>query len=361
VAAKRTARDTAACESPCCSNPDADSLQAVLALVPDAAANRGFVQVARLGAFLDEQGATLPEDHRDVVWVDPVNAFSGTPLLRDVIAAADERTDPLADELGIELSQVRQVAVAGELPDATQLLTGAMDPDAVEEALGDDPFWSSREEVLQHDGEEYYSWGGDDEIQPEGRSPVRNLGIGGRLWVDDGAAAFTTNTATMEAFLDGCSGAAPTLADDADLLGIAERLEAFEGAFDATFTDRVRTGADLDAAAPPSGGAGDDAPTTLEGAVAYGFASGPSEDPEQARILLVVASETAEQAEANEGRLLERIDDDPSITGVPWSEQLRVERSGVDGRFLVVDLRADNASLLEAALFREDPLVISEP
>jgi hypothetical protein len=165
----------------------------------------------------------------------------------------------------------------------------------------------------------------------------------------------------MEDLLAGCAGAAPTLADDAVYAGIAERLATFEGAFDATLTDQVRAPDE-----PPADGRGSGSTTpsvanTLEGVTAYGFASGPSDDPERARILLVLATGSDQEAADNVQPILDRIANATAAsTGEPWSELLEVERTDVDGPFVIVDLRARNASVLRSDLMRRDSLIVSE-
>ena len=343
--------------------PDGGGLESILALVPDTDANRELVQVADLEAFLADQGKELPGDFREIEWVGSVALFTPNELLQNAISQADETDDPLADELGIGLGQVDQGVTAGMAPEVTELLIGSFDPDAVATAVDADPFWGSRKETVEVEGQTYYAWGGDNETQAEGRTPIRKLGIGGRLWVDDDVAAFTRSTATMEAFLAGCAGTEATLAADEDYAGIAERLDPFDGAFNVTITDQVREPGDSGA---PSGSSGsvapsDDAPP-LEGVVAYGFASGPSDDPDQGRMRLVLATGSGAQAAASAEAFVARVETGTSATTRrPWADVLTVESAEADGSFVVVELLADNASVLERDLFTGDSLIISEP
>jgi hypothetical protein len=345
-----------------CTVPEGTTdLEASLAFVPDTDANRELVYVADLQAFLDDQGKELPGDFGEIKFVDPVALFTPTPLLQDALSQADETTDPMADEYGIGLGQVRLGVSAGLAPDVTELLFGDFDPAAVEQAVGADPLWNDQKTTVQSNGQTFYAWGEDDETQIDKRSPMRKLGIGGRLWVGEEVAAVTRSTGVMEAVLAGCAGAAPTLADDDTYAGIAERLATFEGAFDATLTDQVR-GPDE----PPAGsrGSGSTAPSVanlLEGVTAYGFASGPSDDPERARILLVIATGSDEEAADNVQPILDRIaNGTTATTGQLWSEMLEVESTDVDGPFVIVDLRAENASVLRTDLMRRDSLIVSE-
>lgn len=346
-----------------CSVPDDGGLESILALVPDTPDNRELVQVADLEAFLADQGKQLPGDFREIEWVDQVALFTPIELLQNAIARADETDDPLADELGIGLGQVNQGVTAGQPPEVTEVLVGSFDPAAVAAAVDADPYWGSRKETVEADGQTYYAWGGDGEVQAEGRTPIRTLGIGGRLWVDDDVAAFTRTTATMESFLAGCAGSEPTLAADADYAGIAERLDPFEGAFNVIFTDQVREPGDTGAPTGSRGSAApaDDAPT-LEGVVAYGFANGPSDDEDQGRMRLVLATGSDAQAIASADAFVTRVDTGTSaMTRRPWADLLTVESAEADGSFVVVELLADNASVLERDLFTRDSLIISEP
>jgi len=356
-----TSTSTATAAGGCSPTDPTTDLESILRFVPDTATNRQQVMVADLQAFLDDQGKELPGDFGEVQFVDPVVLFTPTPLLQDALSQADEDEDPLADELGIGLGQVRMGVSAGVPPDMTELLIGDVDPAAVETAVAADPYWSEQQEKVESNGETFFSWGGDNEIQAQGRSPIRKLGIGGRLWVTDGIAAFTRSTPVMEALLAGCSGAEATLADDDAYGGIAERLDTFDGAFRVVLTDQVREPGDAGAGAGSSGTAAEaDDTAPLEGVTAYGFASGPSDDPDQARTLLVLASGSEAAATANAEAFADRVENGTSsATGQPWSDLLRVERIGADGPFVVVELRADNAQVLETDLMRRDSLVIS--
>jgi len=359
--AAMTSTSTATAAGGCSPTDPTTDLESILAFVPDTAANREYVTVADLQAFLDDQGKELPGDFREIRFVDPVTLFTPTPLLQDALSQANEDEDPLADEFGIGLGQIRMGVSAGLAPDVTELLIGDVDPAAVETAVAADPFWSEQQETVESNGETFYSWGGDNEVQVKGGSPIRKLGIGGRLWVTDGIAAYTRSTPVMEALLAGCSGAEATLADDDAYAGMAQRLDDFDGAFRVVLTDQVR---EPGAAGAPEGSSGtaaeadDTAP--LEGVTAYGFASGPSSEPDQARIRLVLASGSDAEATANADAFVERVESGTSATtSQPWSDLLRVERIEADGPFVVVELLADNAQVLESYLLRRDSLVVS--
>ena len=247
----------------------------------------------------------------------------------------------------------------------TELLIGSFVPADVKTAVEADPTWSDELEEATSNGQTFYSWGEDDETQLERRTTMRELGIGGRMWAGDTVAGFTRSTAAMEALLAGCAEAAPTLADDDAFAGIAERLDAFDGAFNRTLTDQRSDGSSASprgstpatATAPSSS----DDSEPLEGVTAYGFASGRSDDPEQARIRLVIASETDEQAAANEAIFTAHVENGESVaTRQPWSELVRIARTEVDGRFLVVELLADNSGVLDKNLMTRDSLIVTE-
>lgn len=343
----------------CTIDDGASDIESVLAFVPDTEANRQQVQIADLEAFLADQDKVLPEDFREITFVDPVVLFTPTPLLQDAIARADESTDPLADEFGIGLGQVRLGVSAGVAPDVTDVLVGDFDPATVATAVDADPFWSPQKETVEANGQTYYSWGEDNESQPKGRTPLRPLGIGGRLWVGDHVAAYTRSTGVMDAVLAACSGAAPTLADDEAYAGIARHLDGFDGAFDVMLTDHVRTPDEVGGGRTRGSVAGSEA-DTLEGVTAYGFASGLSDDPERARIRLVLASGSDEEAADNVDAFLDRVANGTSANNArPWSDVLEVEHTDVDGPFVIVDLLAGNATVLRTDLFANDSLIVS--
>jgi hypothetical protein len=166
----------------------------------------------------------------------------------------------------------------------------------------------------------------------------------------------------MDALLAGCAGAAPTLANDEAYAGIAERLDAFDGAFNITLTDQLSDGSSVSprGSTPATASSSDDS-EPLRGVTAYGFASGRSDDADQARIRLVIASETDEQAAANEAIFTDHVENDASVaTRQPWSELVRIESTEVDGPFLIVELRADNSGVLDKNLMTRDSLIVTE-
>jgi hypothetical protein len=382
--------------SACTTDAAASDLEATLALVPDDTTTRSWLQIADLQAFLDHQGSELPEDFRDTVWADPVNRFQGTQLLTEALSQYDEDEDPLADTYGIELAQVRRAIHAGMPPDVTEVLVGDFDPTTVEQVVGADPFWSELEERVESNGLTYYAWGDDHELQSprDGKSAMRPLAIGGRLWAGDHVATRTRADAEMEAFLAVCAGAAPSLADDEDYAGIAQRLDELDGAFQASFVDPAVAatdggadpGDDSDSGADPGTGSGSGtgwatdrgAPSgsggrpsgadpsgaepsaeALEGVIAYGYASGPTDDPDEARILLVFATESEDAAAIDAERFEAHLESAESDrTGDPWSELLRVEDIRTDGRFVVVELLADSTAVVDVSVASRDDLIV---
>jgi hypothetical protein len=348
-------------ESGGCTVPDgAGVVTAAVALAPDTPTAREYTTVSDLDAFLAHQGKALPEDVREIRWVDPVTLFNPPTLITKAIGNLDE-TDALDDELGLAIPDIDQSVTAGMPPESIDLLLGSFDPDHVEQTVSADSYWSEQQELVEAHGQTYYSWGEDGEVQAKGRSAIRDLGIGGRLWVGPDVAAFARATAPMEAFLAGCAGTGATLGDDAAFAGIAGHLDEFEGAFNATLTDQVRTpesiGADIGRGTTAAGAAEVE---PLEGVVAYGFASGPSDDEDEARIRLVLASGTDEEAAANEDLFTAVVESgSSSVDGRPWADLLRIDSIEVDGPFLIVELRAESAQLLFNELLKRDSLIVT--
>ena len=83
----------------------------------------------------------------------------------------------------------------------------------------------------------YYAWGDDFEIDLSRVTPVRPLGRGGRLAVDDGFLYWVPWTAGMEGLIDAGAGRTATLADDPPFARVAGALEA-AGVYSAVLTDR---------------------------------------------------------------------------------------------------------------------------
>lgn len=359
---------TAIESSGACGLEDGDtSTASLLRFVADDDLNRSYVSVADLGAFLDHQDATLPDDFRNVTWGgDNSSLFTPTGHLQLAIQSldGDGDVDALAQEYGIGIGQVQRAVTFGEPPAATDLLVGSFDPAAVDAAVRADQRWSDELVEEQRNGVTFYAWGEDDELRPDGLSPMRNLGIGGRMWSGDQVAAFTRSTAPMEQLLAACTGQQPSLADDEVYVGIAERLDGLDGAFHLTITDQLgdggggapqRRGTDPRGSMPSQDG------EALEGVVAYGFASAPPDGGDQARIRLVIAHEDDEAARANEQRFADHVATASSVVrGEPWAERLRIEDDVVDGRFLVVDLEADVINVIDQNLFSRDNLLVTE-
>ena len=70
----------------------------------------------------------------------------------------------------------------------------------VSAAVEEDPIWSPRVEVVDHNGSEYWDWGA--EMVPGDRSDARRLSIGGQLAVDGALALRTLVPEVMEASLE---------------------------------------------------------------------------------------------------------------------------------------------------------------
>jgi hypothetical protein len=186
-----------------------------------------FVQGAvNVGARKPSEGAT--DEERAAYW-DQVSSGlpAGTFLPLKTLSAEQLRT-----ELGFEHSQVaRMVTIDASgtgRPGLHRLaiLEGDFDPEVIEAAVKADPVWSAQLETTAHSGVDYYAWG-DDSMVIEKRTPVRTLGIGGRLIVfDRTTVAWTTSTFLAEAAIDAWTGAQDRFADDTRTQELIDAVES---------------------------------------------------------------------------------------------------------------------------------------
>jgi hypothetical protein len=349
--------------------PD-DAIRRVVAAVPDSDANRHLVLITNAANFEDAYDVRWPTTDAAIsayneASLDPVVGLAPTETMRNALTAVANEEPGLDEEFGIDPAAVDVWVTYGEPPDDGELLLGEFDPDATADALADVPFWSDVMEEATHEEQTFYRWGDDHEMLAggEGFEPttMRPLAQGMRLFVDDTTALLAKADAVVTTFLDTHNDAADSLGDDEAFGGIGERL-AFDGFVSAFLTDQVEL--DLEGVSDEVRDALDDA-SGLQNVVAYGAAMGPGDSEgegadERARVRLVIACATAEDAEANDELFRTNIAEGVSArTGEPWSDHFEVVETEVDDRFLVVELSSDRGRLVLDALFARDTLVVS--
>jgi hypothetical protein len=253
--------------------------------------------------------------------------------------------DPLSDELGIRSRDVKADLVAGNPPDDLTVLQGSVDPKRVRRTVEADETFSDLLKTARHAGQPYYTWG-NGRADLRRRTPLRPLGIGGNLAIDPPFATWSDKRATVEASIDAAAGKVDSLADDRDLLAVADSLEG-RGAYAALLSAQ--------AVAP---GAATGGPPPLDPYEA--IATGPTLDGvSQPDLLVALAYPDAATARTQADRLRAIADDGVSASGVPWRDLVTVDEITVDGRVVVGRFRTERPRLWYDLVLRRDSLIAS--
>jgi len=130
--------------------------------------------------------------------------------------------------LGFTLADVEQTIYAGALPVSYyEAVRGRFNRDDVDNAARTGPM-NEMLEIVSYMGHEFYSWGGDNEINLSYRSNVRPLGRGHRLALIDDFIFWVRWTDGIEEMIDSCEGNIESLADTEDYRSLAEVLEELD-------------------------------------------------------------------------------------------------------------------------------------
>jgi len=325
--------------------PDAgaarDPWRRLLARVPASGTFANFVIIndyaaARAAADLERD----PDRIHDLLVLEKATGVAPSPLV-----AAPSPGDPLAEELGISARGIKRDVVAGNPPGQLTILEGSIDPDRVRRAVQADDSFSDRLVTARHAGRRYYTWGSD-RVDPQRRTPLRPLGIGGNLAVDPPYAAWSNLAATVEASIDAASGADPSLADDRDLVAVADTLQAGGGYAGFLAAHEVASGV-------ATGG-----PTPL--APYDAIAIGPSlEDADTPVLVVALAYPDATTARTQAERLRALAEKGTSATGIRWSELVTIDDITTEGRVVVGRFRTEKPRLWLDIVLRRDSLLAS--
>lgn len=267
-----------------------------------------------------------------------------TGVAPSALVAAPGPGDPLAEELGIRTRDVERDVVAGDPPGQLTILEGSIDPAHVRRAVEADDTFSDRLTAARHAGERSYAWGS--EVDVRRRTPLRRLGIGGNLFIDPPYAVWSNLATTVEASIDAAGGTVPSLADDRDLVAVADALQARGGY------------AGLLAAREVAPGVATGGPTPL--APYDAIAIGPSlEDAHRPVLVVALAYPDASIARSQARRLRALAEDGTSVAGDRWSELVTVDEVTTDGRVVVGRLRTEKPRLWFDVVLRRDSLLAS--
>jgi len=145
------------------------------------------------------------------------------------------------ETLGFVSADVDQRIYAGELPlDYYEAVRGRFSRDDVDNAARTGP-GNDMLEVVSYQGHEFYSWGGDNDINMSMRSNVRQLGRGFRLALVDDFIFWVRWTDGMKEMIDSYEDNVKSLADNEDyklLAGALEELDTVTALFSAESQSR---------------------------------------------------------------------------------------------------------------------------
>lgn len=329
----------------------------LLALVPDTAANRGFLLANDYAAAREAYGVDLPPDDADLDVVREyvlglIGPGRNGGLSPSDLSGMGTRIDPGAWllELGFSPVQVDADVLAGSPPEQVIALLGRFDPAAVEAAVTSDPEWSDLLEREEYQGVPYYSWGEDLKIDVKRVTATRRLGESIRVAVDDGSYRWAKTTAGIEALIDAGAGRAGSLADDVTMASIAAALHQ-----DGLYTVFMST--DVDAF-----GSGTPAACDATCLVPYdAFATAAGHDADGDFVVVVLANRSEADAIENATRLDARIDGGSSVvTKAPWAEYFTARDVAADGTLVVAKLRTEKPRIAFDMVYTRDTLLMHE-
>lgn len=319
----------------------------LLARIPDQAVYREYVVLNDYDAARAAVGAPDPSG----------SARERTSQLNELVLEAGlapnqlfvtAREPDILDELGFRPSAIGRDAAAGIGPKALTILQGDdVDRGEIEEAVEADPVWSDELSVKRHAGSEYFSWG-DEGFDAERITPVRRLGMGGRLAVDPPFLTWTTRTAPMKASLEAAAGDEPSLADD-DLFQELDAEITDLGAF-STLMHAGPIELEADDRADPDVG-----PAALLPYTAIATGAGWDDDEPVAFFVLLHDDETS--ATGNCDRLRTGLASAPSVTRGPWAELATDVTVECDGTVVTAAFTPSSPRLWYTAVLQREPLL----
>ena len=341
---------------------DGGPVEAMLGRVADTPANRQQVVVvdyARAREVLGiDQPPTDPSDAqltRLLQAYGPSSPNRGQPDPVDVgspsLFLQGNRVDEFRRAIGFSLVDADQEISAGQPPDVVTVVTGRIDPDRVEKAVTTDPEWKDDLERADHGGGTYYRWGPERRLNPDRIGPVRPVGVGGRLSVEDGVARWSNADAPLEGALDADQGERDSLADDDDMAAAARVLDG-EKVLSAVLTDageQFAPTASLGPRVPPAVqerlgdmlGPAEDLPDWRVAAVADAVG-----DDDKPRVVLVFLHDDGDSAKAHVAFLRKLLREGTSFaTQRPLKDLVTIQRLDADGPVVTAVLETDAPGL----------------
>lgn len=374
-------------------------LEKIFEYIPDIAETRETVYVLDIARLAQELGISAPSreattaeviEYQKQIIVQSSRSVGIFPVhenswLSGFNSYAGELEETTYDSLGFDARNVEQIAMFGiREPMFREVILGTYSPSATLESL------ESCSDCLPHDvleyaGVSYYAWGDDfaGSIKLRFAPPGYDfLGRGGRIFIDDGAAARTLSDEHMHQIIDAARNFAPSLADDPDY-ALAISLLAERETVDARITSAQHTP--------------DSAIELMEEAWANGFrqeitadelrqqleathlllpfkvaavgTAFPTSESTLPQTYVVLVHESERDAQENADRLRSRIEldeylfpfgteaDEPDMSAQSWSDYLLDYEITVQGRALILRASAEKFgntlahSLLRASFF----------
>lgn len=311
--------------------------------IPDTAEPFGEVMVVDLPSAAAAAGTAVPGSGAPDEMI--ADYFLGMPrdaLLPDLLRDPAPDFGDLTADLGIDPSRVLLAITAGTPPETYQVLEGDFDAATIDAAVRSDPIWSDLLTTTEHAGVAYFVWGNDFEVDTSRVTPVRPVGRGGRLGLDDGFLYWVPWTAGMEGLIDAGADAVATLADDPVLGRVARALEE-AGVYSAILTDT---------------------PLLDDGtASGRGLGVGGGRDEAGAYWVIVAVHDTAAAAQESATAVRSVLSEGTILsTGQLWSERVTGFDIEVEDDMLVVVVRSAGreGDWLQAYYTRELPLVAAQ-
>ena len=341
----------------------------LLAHVPDTESTRQSTMISDYARTRAELSLDRPpSDASEAALAEYANALllgdgDGTGFYGGLFAGGVlKEPGSMRTEVGFSFVDIDQHVVAGGELDSYTIWRGRLDADAIDDAVHDDPVFSDLLEEESHEGVSYYTWGGDNDIDPERATALRRLGSGHKLAINDGVAYWSVLTQTMLEMIDAGTGASGSLADLEDyqlLAGALDELNVFVGSFSTSVSGGRADPETLCPLRCPGETLADVEEFLNEEPllVPYGaFASGTGIDDRGRFSAVVIVHDDEASARENVDRLTERIEDGHSLyygDPIPWTEEFFPDGSpskdyldvSSDGRLLTARIYSDDGSI----------------
>lgn len=298
----------------------------------------------------------------------------------DLLAAQNLQGAEVEAEFGYEPHALTADVYAGAPPEVYTAAVGTVSGERIAERAAKSKVG---EDVTTRDvdGVNVVSWLDDDAMDVEKPHLLSKIGGSGRLATpDDSGLLYGRTDATIEALLGAYGGDGETLADDEDLLAVAEALDAQDvraAALSAKPVDAPPEGItpeQLDALAQQAGWVGnyraygvgtvrggeEGEALALKGGPGLMPPAGVAEEVEDFGERLVVVLVADEGSAADVAESLERVaTDGQSWQGQPWSELLSDPNVEVDGEVITASFAVTRAQWWYQLVAQQDSLLFT--